>query len=451
MKAFPINALTEDDFDGIIKAAGGCRAHLDADRRDEKGADYLVGTTIIELKFLDGEGFDKPERQAKLARLFSNNQPDRPVVVLDPSLLSDSEQREYRSIIEQPVKQHIAKARKQLAQSRSEIPTAAGSVLWIFNNSYTALDHEMLETLAANRVRQDTQQIDGVIVSGCYYHSDGFSSMFQWPCNYVPIGVGFSFPEFEQLLVAFQGFSDSFMTRHVRRSQPSGDKFEVRDLVFDLDGIRYVRPAPVMGEQSDFFINGRPRANSSGIEICPPVAWVVPNLSRADHERIGHALERSETVFDSYEAWLSHINEATKASSLTKRLVRVAIDVDDFLLWCNNEGKIASLKHLNMFSFEVFEKQIDAILDHACEHHETGILPSAYVLVVTQEIGQDRANDVSDIAFVRERGAGEPIIRPLAENLRIFHEHAVALAAAYALEQSVESVRWIKNQRHGWA
>lgn len=194
MKAFPIDALTELDFDRIVEAAGGSRAHPDADAPETKNADYLVGTTVIELKFLDEEGFEKPERQAKLARLFSNNQPDRPVVVLDPSLLSDSEQREYRSIIEQPVKGHIAKARKQLAQSRSEIPTAAGSVLWIFNNSYTALDHEMLETLAANRVRQDTQQIDGVIVSGCYYHSDGFSSMFLWPCEYVPIGVGFSFP-----------------------------------------------------------------------------------------------------------------------------------------------------------------------------------------------------------------------------------------------------------------
>lgn len=77
-------------------------------------------------------------------------------------------------------------------------------------------------------------------------------------------------------------------------------------------------------------------------------------------------------------------------------------------------------------------------------------MPSAYVLAVTQEIGQDQANDVSDIAFVREHSNGEPSIRPLAENLRIFHEHAVALAAAYAVREGVDVVQWNRNRRHGW-
>jgi hypothetical protein len=54
------------------------------------------------------------------------------------------------------------------------------------------------------------------------------------------------------------------------------------------------------------------------------------------------------------------------------------------------------------------------------------------VLAVTEESGQDRANDVSEIAAVGERATEDPMIRPLAEKLRIFHEHAIALAAAYA-------------------
>ena len=62
MQAFPIRALTEADIDGIIEAAGGVRAHPDQDRREEVGADYVLGGTVIELKLLDEEGFDKPER-----------------------------------------------------------------------------------------------------------------------------------------------------------------------------------------------------------------------------------------------------------------------------------------------------------------------------------------------------------------------------------------------------
>src|SRR3954447_892378 len=49
---------------------GGVRAHPDADRREKKGADYRLGSALIELKALDDEGFVKPERQHKLAALF---------------------------------------------------------------------------------------------------------------------------------------------------------------------------------------------------------------------------------------------------------------------------------------------------------------------------------------------------------------------------------------------
>ncbi|MCX5580523.1 hypothetical protein [Kaistia terrae] len=146
----------------------------------------LLGGQII---LSDEEGLDKPKRQAKLATLFRGTQPDRPVVVLDEQLLPASEQRKYRNTIEQPVKGVVTKAKKLLVQTRSEKPETTGSVLWIFNNGYTALDHGTLEALAINPIRQDTRNIDGVIVSGCYYHSDGYDSFFLWPYSYVPIRV----------------------------------------------------------------------------------------------------------------------------------------------------------------------------------------------------------------------------------------------------------------------
>lgn len=50
------------------------------------------------------------------------------------------------------------------------------------------------------------------------------------------------------------------------------------------------------------------------------------------------------------------------------------------------------------------------------------------------------------------RGArGNPIVRPFVENLRIFHEHALALAAAYALRDGIDIVQWNRNRRHSWA
>ncbi len=102
MDPFPIRALTEQDLDRIVEVAGGARAHPDADQRDREGADYLIGTTLIELKMLVDEGFAKPERQARLAELFSAEDPVRPVVVLDPARLPAPGQLKYRRIIEGP-------------------------------------------------------------------------------------------------------------------------------------------------------------------------------------------------------------------------------------------------------------------------------------------------------------------------------------------------------------
>ena len=79
-----IRPIAEHDLDAVIQAAGGRRAHPDAFERKEFGADYLLGDAVIELKALDEDGLDKPERRQKLATLFRSYQPDRPVIVLDP-------------------------------------------------------------------------------------------------------------------------------------------------------------------------------------------------------------------------------------------------------------------------------------------------------------------------------------------------------------------------------
>jgi hypothetical protein len=450
MDPFPITALTEEDLDRIVEAAGGERAHPDADRRDREGADYLLGTTMIELKMLDDEGFSKPERQARLAGLFSALEPDRPVVVLDPARLSPPEQLKYRRIIEGPVKRAVTKARAQLIQSRTERPEAKGSVLWIVNNGYTSLDHDSLEEIVANRVRQDTTHIDGVIVSGCYYHSDGFDSVFLWPCTYVPINAAYAFPEFDALQDAFQDFAGEYMTALVQQEVPAGAKLPVADVTFDLDGVRFVRVAPPMGRPSDFYINGRPRANSTGFEKCPPVALIVPDLARAEHDLVRAAVGKADGPLSSYEAWLEHIAEAAAAATPLKPLVAMPVRATEWLDWCREAGMGPSHAALRAYAHDLFTKPMLDLLSRARERKRDGLVLSSYVLALTEEIGQDCANDVSHIALVRERPEGDPVIRPLVENLRIFHEHALALAAAYALSRGIGAVQWQKNRQYSW-
>ena len=450
MHPFPVHTLSESDLDAVVTEAGGTRAHPDADRRTVVGADYVLGKTVIELKMLDDEGFDKPERQEKLAALFRAHDPDRPVVVLDPASLSDTDQRAYRRIIEGPVKQAATKARQQLNQSRAELSATSGSVLWVFNNGYTALDNDTLSEVVANRVRQDTSSIDGIIVSGCYYHSDGFDSVFLWHCSYVPIRLDHVFPEFDRLQEAFMRFADTFMTSVVTDPKSDGRKLAVRDIAFDIDGVRYIRPAPVMGSPSEFYVNGRPRDNSSGIEHCPPVALIVPKLDQATFAVVTDAGTSASTALASYPDWQYHVAAAAAAATLTKPLVAIDVVPSEWLDWCSATDAAPSLKSLNGYAHKLFDERVRALIDTARERKATGIVLSAFALAVTEEIGQDRANDVSHIAIVREPMEGDPIVRPLVENVRMFREHAIALAAAYAIAEGLDAVQWTVEERYAW-
>jgi hypothetical protein len=119
LPSFQIRLLSEAEIEKVVVRAGGKRAHPDADRRSLRGADFVLGSNVIELKILEDEGLDKPERQQKLAKLFRERFPSRPTVVLDRALLDAQGQRAYDRIVEGPVTTAVSSARQQLQQSRS--------------------------------------------------------------------------------------------------------------------------------------------------------------------------------------------------------------------------------------------------------------------------------------------------------------------------------------------
>jgi hypothetical protein len=212
METIRIRPTTESDFDSIIAAAGGKRAHIDADRRKLPGADYLLNEAVLELKLLDEEGLSKSTRQAKLATLFRNDEVNRPVIVLDRNRLSTRAQQEYDRILEGPIKTAIQKAKEQLKRSRAENPAETCSILVVINNGYTALDHDALKLLVARRVRQDTSAIDGIVVAGCYFYGDGFDYCLLPPFEYIPIKLANPFSSFDQLQKAWNEWAERFAT-----------------------------------------------------------------------------------------------------------------------------------------------------------------------------------------------------------------------------------------------
>lgn len=450
MDAFRIRPLTEEDIRSVVENCGGTVAHPDADRRKDRGSDFILESAAIELKMLDEDGFEKAERQEKLARIFKERGTKAPVVVLDPERLSVEGLRQYDRAIEGPIKTAVSSARKQLKQTRSERPDTTLSVLWIVNNGYTALNHDELTALVAHRVRNDTASIDGVIVGGCYFHSDGFDSFFLWPLTYIPIRLK-SFSGFEALHTAWNQFANDFMTGVVTGNIDS-DPFKgpVVDTEFEFDGTTFVKPAPPVGQDSEFFANGRPRKNSSGLDVCPPVALTFPGLSKSEWRRFRDELPSEPELRENYEAWLRHEEEARDEGTLTKPFVRIPIRFDGWKDLNAKPDQQFGAWSIYEYANHLFQDEVQKTIAAARELKDGAVIPSCYVLAITDEIGMDKANDVSRIAKVREFIDGNREIIPLAEDLRVFHEHAVALASAYAVDLGYDAVMWSRDMRYAW-
>jgi hypothetical protein len=88
-------------------------------------------------------------------------------------------------------------------------------------------------------------------------------------------------------------------------------------------------------------------------------------------------------------------------------------------------------------------------MEQARDRSKTQIVIMEYVLLVTEEIGQDKANDLSSIYHVHESPAG---IRKRAflKNGRLFFDHALAIACAYAAKQGIGTVLYEKDRTHAW-
>ena len=450
MKTFHIRPLTEQDLESIVAAAGGTVAHPDASRRKRKGADFILQNAAIELKLLSEDGFLKTNRQQSLASLFREEGFEAPVVVLDRQNLSLTGKRKYDRIIEGPIKTEVASARKQLKETRTERPNATLSVLWIVNNGYTQLNHEELLRLVVHRVINDTGRIDGVIVGGCYFHSDGFDDIFLWPLAYQPIRSA-RFAGYDLLHGEWNRFAEQFMSSAVRGLLgPDLDKGPVMDTQFEVDGITFVKPAPPIGGESKLFPLGRPREITSLAKKWPPVATTFPKFTRDEWSKMKNSLSSVHDLCENYDDWLKQERSGRQEETPLCPFVSVSITVSKWRRWCEENGLALTVTSVRDYANCVFLDRLRATVLAAREMKEDCILPARYVLAVTHEIGQNKTNDLSKIAMMTHRLTGEAETQTMVEDTRMDREHALMLASSYAVLEGVDTVMWSVCRKYAW-
>ena len=439
--------ITEAEIECLVIQAGGRRAHPDADRRSKRGADFILGDSVIELKILEDEGLNKPQRQEKVARLFRKHFPSRPTVVLDRGLLDSDGQHAYDRIVEGPIKSAVSSARRQLEQSRSELGVRR-TVLWIINNGNTSLTHEALEQLVARRARNDSAEIDSVVVSGVYIYSDTFDSVFFWRMDCTPIHLDRQFEEFDKLQGAWTTFQMERMTALMRDPPTEADtKGPVVDISFKVDDVTYVMPTPPMGKASDFFVRGRPRSNSTGITTSPPLATIFASLSR--HEwREFQEHHPAATKSTTYEDWCRKEADARSESTL-KPFIAMPVTYRGWLHWATQQPQDEGVS-VHRYATDLFQEKVLRVIYGAKEREAGSVLPRRYMLLITEVIGQDMAFDISHLAEVCTLPDGQDQIDEVWADRSMFFEHGVAIAAAEAIVRGVDCIYWQKEYTYAW-
>lgn len=320
------------------------------------------------------------------------------------------------------------------------------------NNGYAALTHEEFKRVVLKSAQNDTSKIDTVVVGGVYHYSDQFDSYVLFPLEECPINISQKFQSFALLKEQWDAFSERVMTSLIRGNDPNRcfEKMPVVDIAFDIDSVSYVKPAPRIGVPSRFWTQGRPRSNSTGIEQCPPVARTFPDMKFEDWHRFRKVLSTSRFLLKSYADWIRFREEELARDDEPRRpLVPIAVSYQGTLEWCQELGHSLNETQLFAYAAHVFDKAAHNLIEHAMLRASSTIIPSRYVWVETHEIGQDRAYDFSVIRLVRETHAGPDVV-DLVGPERIFHEHALALAAAYALRYKADIVMYDRILTYAW-
>ena len=237
----PVQAprLSEAFVDRLVTAAGGRRL-TDQERNHDKtrNADYRLDDYIIELKDIQEEGMEKPERQAKLAALFRPYFPNETEILIDPSVLSSEDVQTFATVMGGPVKNAIKSAAEQIKATKAHLGllNLRGGLI-VLNSGYYSLPSEVFEQLVIHYARKETNQIEAVVCIMGSISTDGFNTWVN-TSFYPPQG---GLPVEERLGKCFSSTVDELMTDWSRNGFLPTDKSAPIPVpvAFEQDGVTY--------------------------------------------------------------------------------------------------------------------------------------------------------------------------------------------------------------------
>ena len=153
---------------------------------------------------------------------------------------------------------------------------------------------------------------------------------------------------------------------------------------------------------------------------------------------------------DDYVSWLIWAKEQEQLGGMKLQpFIAIDIEYEDCISWHRQADENLSFSTLCRFAVEVFETKVRSIINGAINKMESNLVIPSYIFLLIEEIGQDRAFDVSSIYYINETPGFERDDIIIA-NERLFFEYALALASTYAVRMGLETVVYEKIEKYAW-
>lgn len=442
MEYLNFSRLNEKDFDDIIAMAGGERFTYDPSI-ETKNCDYRCNNILIELKIIEEEPIEKQSKQNKLAVLFRS---DIKTVIINPLDLDFENKKKYYDELSTPIKTAIKKASQQLKISSEN---GEYKIAIIVNNGLSMTMPDEFFDIAVRRAKNDTSNIDLLIICGIYHFSDGFDTnaiaVFkdveiqnkEKPTNFI-----------DKLREAWSVKVNKYMTQQIISNGIERTKPPIKDIYFELNNIRYIKPHIQWGKESDFYgKKGRPRFDTTGMESCPPVGIVLPIFNLEAYNFV----KENINVFDSYllknnlSDYLKWVErEKIENDNFFKPIVPIKVSKEEV-------SKIPSpfsFKDIGIYLLSIFQREVIKIAENSFEFNNI-IISNNYILLQINEIGMDMAHDIAFISYNKTGRSGDKQ-EYLIKGERMKYEYALILASVYCLSLNADAVYYVINDDFKW-
>ena len=132
-----------------------------------------------------------------------------------------------------------------------------------------------------------------------------------------------------------------------------------------------------------------------------PVGTVFPAIDRDNWNQVTDALSTNEFPANSFEDWKREQQSALNEEDPLCPLVPINVQYRQWKDFCDNEGRLASFDSITKFAMNRFSVELKILLENATEYDGTSVIkPACFLLVLTEQIGQDYDNDVSNIVRI---------------------------------------------------